>query len=474
MIFNSLTFVVFFAAVLGAYWALRSWSARKNLLLGASYLFYGAWNPPFVLLLVLSTVVDYVAAARMAAATGPAARRAWLGVSLVANLGLLGYFKYGQFLVENFAALLQLAGITYVAPELGIILPVGISFYTFQTLSYTIDVYRGQLAPTRSFRDFALYVTFFPQLVAGPIVRAVDFLPQMASARAPQSGRLAWGLFLMTLGLFQKVVLADTLLSGAADKVFGAPGPVATLDAWVGVLAFSGQIFFDFAGYSTCAIGAALCLGFSLNDNFRAPYAAVGFSDFWRRWHISLSTFLRDYLYIPLGGNRAGLARALLNLLIVMFLGGLWHGAAWTFVAWGVVHGLCLVIERLLKAAFGEARWTATPVAQAALGLLTFAIVSLAWVFFRVPDFGAAMRMFLALAGQLPAAGELVLPMREIAQVALVVGGLLAAHWTMRHVTLEQVVTRTPRWALTGAWSLMLFTLILNQGNGHAFIYFQF
>ena len=474
MIFNSLTFVVFFAAVLGAYWALRSWSARKNLLLGASYLFYGAWNPPFVLLLVLSTVVDYVAAARMAAATGPAARRAWLGVSLVANLGLLGYFKYGQFLVENFAALLQLAGITYVAPELGIILPVGISFYTFQTLSYTIDVYRGQLAPTRSFRDFALYVTFFPQLVAGPIVRAIDFLPQMASARVPQSGRLAWGLFLMTLGLFQKVVLADTLLSGAADKVFGALGPVATLDAWVGVLAFSGQIFFDFAGYSTCAIGAALCLGFSLNDNFRAPYAAVGFSDFWRRWHISLSTFLRDYLYIPLGGNRAGLARALLNLLIVMFLGGLWHGAAWTFVAWGVVHGLCLVIERLLKASFGEARWTATPVAQAALGLLTFAIVSLAWVFFRVSDFGAAMRMFLALAGQLPVAGELVLPMREIAQVALVVGGLLAAHWTIRHVTLEQVVTRTPRWALTGAWSLMLFTLILNQGNGHAFIYFQF
>ncbi len=200
----------------------------------------------------------------------------------------------------------------------------------------------------------------------------------------------------------------------------------------------------------------------------------MGFSDFWRRWHISLSTFLRDYLYIPLGGNRAGLARALLNLLIVMFLGGLWHGAAWTFVAWGVVHGLCLVIERLLKASFGEARWTATPVAQAALGLLTFAIVSLAWVFFRVSDFGAAMRIFLALAGQLPVAGELVLPMREIAQVALVVGGLLAAHWTMRHVTLEQVVTRTPRWALTGAWSLMLFTLILNQGNGHAFIYFQF
>jgi alginate O-acetyltransferase complex protein AlgI len=474
MIFNSLTFVVFFATVLAAYWSLHSWPARKNLLLGASYLFYGAWNPPFVLLLVFSTLVDYVAAARMAAAQSPGARRGWLVLSLVANLGLLGYFKYSKFLLENFTALLQLAGVTYVAPELGIILPVGISFYTFQTLSYTIDVYRGQLAPTRSLRDFALYVTFFPQLVAGPIVRAVDFLPQMASARAPQAGRLAWGLFLMTLGLFQKVVLADTLLSGAADKVFGAAGPLATLDAWTGVLAFSGQIFFDFAGYSTCAIGAALCLGFSLGDNFRAPYAAVGFSDFWRRWHISLSTFLRDYLYIPLGGNRAGLARALLNLVIVMFLGGLWHGAAWTFVAWGLVHGGCLVLERILRAACGGAAWTRTAGTQAALGLLTFAVVSVAWVFFRAPDFGAAMRVFLALAGQFGATGELVLPTREIVQVALVVGALLATHWAMRRVTLETVVARAPRWALTGAWSLMLFSLILNQGNGHAFIYFQF
>lgn len=474
MIFNSLTFVVFFTVVLTTYWALPGWGARKNLLLAASYLFYAAWNPPFVLLLVLSTVVDYFAAARMAATPHAGARRAWLGVSLAANLGLLGFFKYGNFLLENFTALLALGGVTYVAPKLSIILPVGISFYTFQTLSYTLDVYRGQLAPTRSFRDFALYVTFFPQLVAGPIVRAVDFLPQVVTAPRAEFGRLAWGLFLMTLGLFQKVVLADTFFSGAADKVFGFAGPLASLDAWMGVLAFSGQIFFDFAGYSTCAIGAALCLGFALGDNFRAPYAAVGFSDFWRRWHISLSTFLRDYLYIPLGGNRAGLTRALVNLVVVMLLGGLWHGAAWTFVVWGLIHGACLVAERGLQAAFKHATWTSHVGVQVVLGLATFAIVSLAWVFFRAPDFKSAAGILMALAGMLPVMGEAVLPMREILQVALVLAALLGAHWLMRHTTIEHVVARSPRWALTGAWSVMLFALILNQGNGNAFIYFQF
>ena len=305
-------------------------------------------------------------------------------------------------------------------------------------------------------------------------MRAIDFLPQMVRARTAQPDRLAWGLFLMTLGLFQKVVLADTLLSGAADKVFGFGGLVAGLDAWMGVLAFSGQIFFDFAGYSTCAIGAALCFGFSMGDNFRAPYAAVGFSDFWRRWHISLSTFLRDYLYIPLGGNRAGLIRALLNLLIVMFLGGLWHGAAWTFVAWGVVHGLCLVVERILQAVWGDAAWVKRTAVQFGLGLITFAVVSLAWVFFRVQDFGAALRMFGALTGLAGNPGTAVLPMREIAQVAIVIGGLLAIHWATRQATIEQTVARLPGWALTGAWSVMLFSLILTQGNGNAFIYFQF
>src|SRR5882724_1967714 len=277
MLFNSLTFVVFFAVVVTAYWSMHSWNARKNFLVIASYVFYGAWNPPFAALLFSTTAMDFWLGRQMAKAKGQDSRRAWLVGSVCMNLSMLGFFKYGNFLLENFQWLFARLGIIYQPPHLDILLPVGISFYTFHSLSYTLDIYRDVLKPTKSLRDFILAVSFFPQLVAGPIVRAGHFL---------------WGLLLMTLGLFEKIVLADTMLSGSADRIFGYAGPLVALDSWLGVMAFAGQIFFDFAGYSTCAIGAALCLGFHLKDNFRFPYAAIGFSDFWRRWHISLSTFL--------------------------------------------------------------------------------------------------------------------------------------------------------------------------------------
>ncbi|HEX4706724.1 MAG TPA: MBOAT family O-acyltransferase, partial [Candidatus Udaeobacter sp.] len=304
MLFNSLTFVVFFVVVVTLYWSIRSWRARKNLLVVASYIFYGAWNPPFAALLFGTTAMDFWLGRRMGNARDQHARRRWLVASVCMNLSMLGFFKYGNFLLQNFQWLLARIGIVYQPPHLDILLPVGISFYTFHSLSYTLDIYRGVLRPTKSLRDFILAVSFFPQLVAGPIVRAGDFLPQLLHPPRLKNGQFLWGLALMTLGLFQKIVLADTLLSGCADRVFGYPGPLVALDSWAGVLAFAGQIFFDFAGYSLCAIGAALTLGFHLKDNFRFPYAAIGFSDFWRRWHISLSTFLRDYLYIPLGGNQ--------------------------------------------------------------------------------------------------------------------------------------------------------------------------
>lgn len=473
MLFNSLTFVVFFALVLGAYWTLRSWEARKNLLLVASYVFYGTWNPPFALLLFATTALDWWLGARIAASTTPGRRKAWLVASLASNLSMLGFFKYGNFLLENFTWLLAQGGIAYQPPKLDLFLPIGISFYTFHSLSYTLDVYRRTTEPTRSLRDFTLAVSFFPQLVAGPIVRAADFLPQAAQPPRPDTSRLIWGLALMTLGLFEKSVLADTMLAGSAEKVFAYGGPLASLDAWAGVLAFSGQIFFDFAGYSTCAIGAALCLGFHLRDNFRFPYAAVGFSDFWRRWHISLSTFLRDYLYIPLGGNRAGVVRAALNLMIVMFIGGLWHGAAWTFVVWGVIHGACLVLERIVRHVFKDAAWTRTLAVQLGLGLLTYAVVCITWVFFRATDFATASRLVLALVGG-HAAGDAILPTRELLQVGLVTLGLLLAHWLLRDTSLENAVARAPRPLLAGVWALLLCTVILNQGNANAFIYFQF
>ena len=473
MLFNSLTFVVFFVLVVGTYWALRSWEARKNLLLAASYVFYGTWNPPFALLLFATTALDYYLGARIAAAASQHARRVWLAASIVSNLSMLGFFKYGNFLLENTQWLLAQAGITYQPPHLDLFLPIGISFYTFQSLSYSLDVYRGALAPSRSLRDFALAVSFFPQLVAGPIVRANDFLPQIGHPPRWDASRFIWGLLLMTLGLFEKTVLADTMLASAAEKVFAYRGPLASLDAWTGVLAFSGQIFFDFAGYSTCAIGAALCLGFHLRDNFRFPYAAVGFSDFWRRWHISLSTFLRDYLYIPLGGNRSGAVRAAINLMVVMFIGGLWHGAAWTFVVWGVIHGSFLVLERVLRAVFKDAAWTETLGAQILLGVATYAGVCLTWVFFRASDFPTAARLVQAMTGLLHH-GDAILPTREILQVGIVTLGLLGAHWLLRHTTIETVVSRMPRTLLAGIWSVMLCTIILAQGNAHAFIYFQF
>ena len=473
MLFNSLTFVVFFVVVVGAYWTIRSWEARKNLLVVASYIFYGAWNPPFALLLFGTTAMDFYLGRIMGKQESPEGRRVWLVISVAVNLSMLGFFKYGNFLLENFQWVLARGGITYQPPHLDLFLPIGISFYTFHSLSYTLDIYRGVLQPTRSLRDFVLAVSFFPQLVAGPIVRAGDFLPQLEAPPKPQQGRFFWGLLLMTLGLFEKVVLADTLLSGSADTIFGYGGPLVALDSWAGVIAFAGQIFFDFAGYSICAIGAALCLGFHLKDNFRFPYAAIGFSDFWRRWHISLSTFLRDYLYIPIGGNRGGAARAMINLMIVMFIGGLWHGAAWTFVVWGLLHGAYLAIERLLKVTIGERAWLNNLPVNLLLGLVTYFCVCVAWVFFRASDFTVAARMLRGMFGGHPH-GDALLSTRELLQIGIVTLFMMVVHWSLRDTTIEAAVNRMPVWVLTGIWTFMAAAILLTQGNSNAFIYFQF
>src|SRR3954464_12464583 len=473
MLFNSLTFVVFFVVVVTLYWSIHSWQARKNLLVIASYIFYGAWNPPFAALLFGTTAMDFWLGRRMAKAKDQHSRRRWLVASVCMNLSMLGFFKYGNFLLQNFQWLVARIGIIYQPPHLDILLPVGISFYTFHSLSYTLDIYGGVFQPTKSLRDFLLVVSFFPQLVAGPIVRAGDFLPQLAHAPRLKTGQFFWGLALMTLGLFEKIVLADTMLSGSADRIFTYGGPLIALDSWAGVIAFAGQIFFDFAGYSTCAIGAALCLGFHLKDNFRFPYAAIGFSDFWRRWHISLSTFLRDYLYIPLGGNRLGAARAMVNLVIVMFIGGLWHGAAWTFVVWGLLHGSYLAIERLLRAFVTEAAWAENFVVKALIGLTTYVAVLVAWVYFRASDFQTASRLIGGMFGQ-HATGEAILATREILQVGIVTFLLLLAHWGLRDISLETAVERLPRWVVTTAWFLMACAIILTQGSSNAFIYCQF
>ena len=473
MLFNSLTFVVFFVVVVTLYWSLRGWGLRKNLLVVASYIFYGAWNPPFAALLFSTTAMDFWLGRQIRKAQDRHRKRAWLVASVCMNLSMLGFFKYGNFLLQNFQWFLSRVGIIYQPPHLDILLPVGISFYTFHSLSYTLDIYRGVLQPTRSLRDFVLAVSFFPQLVAGPIVRAGDFLPQLQHPPRLKINQFFWGVALMTLGLFEKIVLADTLLSGPADRIFGYPGPLVAMDSWAGVLAFAGQIFCDFAGYSICAIGAALALGFHLKDNFRFPYAAIGFSDFWRRWHISLSTFLRDYLYIPLGGNQVRPFRAALNLVIVMFLGGLWHGAAWTFVVWGLLHGSYLVIERIFRIFFEQKPWAGTLPVRLLAGFATYGAVCIAWVFFRASDFTIASRMLGGMFGQHPH-GDAILATRELLQIGVVTAGLISVHWAMRDNTFETAVMRLPTWTVTAIWSVMAVAIIFTQGSSNAFIYFQF
>lgn len=357
MLFNSWLFVGFFVAVYLIY--LRVGHPAQNwLLLGASYFFYACWDWRFLSLILISTGIDFLCARRMEVAATARTRRRLLLLSVTANLGLLGAFKYYDFFVSNLHALLTTVGLPCPLPTLGIIVPVGISFYTFQTMSYTIDVYRGRMPACRSLRDFALYVAFFPQLVAGPIERGQRLLPQVQQPRVLTPGGLRRGVWWVLLGYFMKVYVADNL-SPWVDLAFSA-APVSGPTAFIGTYAFAFQIYCDFAGYSLIARGTALLMGFDLMENFHMPYLAVNPSDFWRRWHISLSTWLRDYLYIPLGGNRHGPRRTYVNLALTMLLGGLWHGAQWKFVLWGAFHGLLLILFRLFERSPAPADGTST------------------------------------------------------------------------------------------------------------------
>ncbi len=343
MSFNSTEFVFFFLAAFYGYWSLARWRrSRLTWLLAASCVFYMSWNAKFLGLIAFSSVLDYVCGARIHASRSPRVRQAWLFVSLAGNLGLLGFFKYFNFFADNVAAGLARAGFTSLAEftPWEIVLPAGISFYTFQTLSYTIDIYRGQLAPARSFLDFALFVSFFPQLVAGPIVRASEFLPQLEATPAYDDGRVSRGVFLMLCGLAKKVLLADTIGLELVDPVFRDPGAHGAFGVLVGVWGALFQFYLDFSAYSDIAIGAAATLGFTLPLNFDRPFLAQSISEFWRRWHISLSTWFRDYVFLPLGGRGGGRLQFFKKLMLTMFLTGLWHGAGWNYVLWGLMHGV--------------------------------------------------------------------------------------------------------------------------------------
>ena len=493
MVFNSYTFVVFFAIILALYNLPITWKSKKIILLLGSYLFYAAWNPPFILLLWLSTLVDFFVGRALYTQENKHKKKLLLVISLIGNLGMLCFFKYGGFLLDNFVLLTHSLGINFHPAKPNIILPAGISFYTFTTLCYTIDMYRKESKPVKSFLDFSLFVTFFPHLVAGPIVRPPQLVPQFETPRKTTRQQFMQGLLLLTLGLFMKVVLADSFLSSPADTVFNSAQILPTLDAWMGVLAFSGQIFFDFAGYSTCAIGVAACLGFVLPENFKYPYAAIGFSDFWRRWHITLSTWLRDYLYIPLGGNRKGYFRTYINLMITMLLGGLWHGANWTFVVWGALHGLYLTIEKWVQDMRSKNSSSPTLAGEGYVqnsltqglsiqkiipagflkALLTFFLVNVTWVFFRSPDFSSAWRLLKSMFTRVPN-GTALLSSVNILSITVIITFMLICHWKMRNTRVLDVVSKIPAWVLGIGWAMMIILLVLSQESSGSFIYFQF
>jgi alginate O-acetyltransferase complex protein AlgI len=397
MLFNTIAYAKFFAFVFVAYWLLaRHRAFRLVFLLGASYAFYAQWDWRFLPLIVGSSTLDYWLALRIDAERDPRARKRWLVLTVVCNLGLLGFFKYWNFGANTAAALLSSLGLREPGPPswaLQLALPVGISFYTFESMSYVIDVYRRSMEPCRSYLRYLLFVAFFPHLVAGPIVRPAQLLPQFDREPELDAHQGSAALFLIAVGLFKKVAVGDYLAVNLVDRVFDRPAAFSALETLAGVYGYALQIYCDFSGYTDIALGSAALLGITLNENFRSPYQSADLQEFWRRWHISLSTWLRDYLYIPLGGSQGPPWKTYRNLLLTMVLGGLWHGASWTFIFWGLLHGGALALTRAwqrFRYKDGEPPRRRGP-RRALAVCLTFHYVCFAWVFFRAESFAKAL-----------------------------------------------------------------------------------
>jgi D-alanyl-lipoteichoic acid acyltransferase DltB (MBOAT superfamily) len=393
VLFPTVTFAIFFMVVLPLNWVLMPRPERWRLfVLAASYFFYGFWDWRYVFLLGGSTLINWILGRAIFQATSRRHQKLLLTLSVVLNLGALGYFKYRDFFLTSVQNTLNSFGLDWAPEIVAIVLPVGISFFTFQALSYTIDIYRGKLEPTTLAR-FAVFQSFFPHLVAGPIVRASEFLPQLATPRDPRRVDASRAFFLIASGLFLKVVIANYLADRIVDGVFATPEQYGSIAVLIGIYGYAVQIFADFCGYTNMAIGLALLMGFQFPQNFDGPYTAVSLQDFWRRWHMTLSRWLRDYLYIPLGGNRGGRVETYRNLMLVMLIGGLWHGAGWTFVVWGGIHGVGLAIARFReerRQRLGLPPPPDTPWRRGLSRFVTFQIVCLAWVFFRATSFGNA------------------------------------------------------------------------------------
>ena len=468
MIFPTLEFWVWLTLIMGFYGLLlqrKAYQAGLWLLLGFSVFFYYKSTGAFVLIFLGTLAFSYFTTQRLVAATRATTRRLWLTLAVLVPLLFLGYYKYTNFFIDTANALTG-AGLA----KWDIFLPAGISFYTFQMVSYVVDVYRGDVKPA-SFRDYALYIAFFPQLVAGPIVRASHFLPQVEKYSWPDAEKVSSGLWLIIQGLIKKVIIAD-YIAQYNDLIFANPNGYSGFENLMGIYGYGLQIFCDFSGYSDVAIGIGRMMGFDLGINFDKPYQSASITEFWRRWHISLSSWLRDYLYIPLGGNRRGRIRTYVNLLLTMLIGGLWHGASWRFVAWGGLHGLALAVHRLLG---GKAEPPKHPFRRFIGWFLTFHFVLLLWVFFRAKDFATAMQVFAQLQHISLSYVNSFVAFRPLFVGLLVLGYLLhfmPMGWVVR---IEGWFVRMP-WVVQFLVFVLTIQLILQMRQAYVqpFIYFQF
>ena len=463
MVFPSFEFAFFFPVVLALSWALmprpRLW---KPFVLAASYLFYSAASPRYCILLAAITLANQLGAVLVHRAGSDRARKRITAATVALDLGVLGVFKYYGFFVDEWGRFLDSLGLGMPLPLLTLALPIGLSFITFQAISYVVDVKRGLLPPASTL-DFALYLSFFPHVVAGPIVRAREFIPQLSKPRNPRDVAVGAAVVLIALGLIKKVAVADYLAREVVDPVFGVPEAFAAPDVALAAYAYAAQIYCDFSGYTDIAIGVALLMGFVFPQNFNSPYRATSFRDFWRRWHMTLSRFLRDFLYIPLGGNRGGKWKTARNLMLTMVLGGLWHGAAWGFILWGALHGAGLVIERGLRGRIDAPAWLRWAI--------VFNLVVFGWVLFRAENLDLAASFFAQLAQ--PGEATLWTPV-TVAAVVLVIGFQLLPPAPLERLRLR--VTELPSYALGFGLAAVVAVVgaTVPSGGVPPFIYFQF
>jgi D-alanyl-lipoteichoic acid acyltransferase DltB (MBOAT superfamily) len=473
--FNSLIFLVFLAIFFPLYFATRG-TLRIWVCLIASYIFYGWWDYRFLALIGASTLMDYAIGLLMQRTNDPVKRRLLIIVTVVVNLSFLGFFKYFNFFIDSFHAMSDAIGLGFSPSTLNITLPIGISFYTFMSMSYTIDVYRRELVAERSLLKFATFIAFFPHLVAGPILRARDLLPQLHGYHKIHRPRVIIGLGLILLGYFKKVVIAD----GSAlvvDKIFSEPAVHSSLGLVVGVVLYAFQIYCDFAGYSDIAIGLALIMGVDFIANFRTPYISKSFSEFWNRWHISLSTWLRDYLYIPLGGNRYGTFNTYRNLMLTMLLGGLWHGADWKFVIWGALHGFYLVLQRLIGKRWDRLRKALripNAINNVVLIAVVFSLTCLAWIFFRAnstADEFYIIQRILSFEDFHPAS---IRNKVLVAKVAVLIFILLVIEAADRRFDMESLLLKSPAFRVAAFATLLWLIALFGTFGSTTFIYFQF